>query len=420
MAELTATLRRVREGLARVPELHAPLPAVGARRRLLGAADRGLARAARACRSRSRRAWRAPSPPAARPMSRRAPRRRRSTAGRPGGRRTSRPPSWEAPEPLEVPEVPEGWSLVALQDVIHRAQYGLSVKADGDRQDRRGDAPHGEHPGRPDGRLRPQVRRPRGDRRAVVHGAAGGYPFQSHQQRRAGGQGRGVRPRPGGGLRLLPGAHPVRRAPGRQPLRLRLDQLALGEAVGADGAHRLRQPVEHQRLPAASGCRCRCRRWSSSGRSCGGSTSSSPSPPGSSGGWRRRRRRPSGRGGRSSPGPARRAGADRGGPRPRRAGMAAASSRPRRCSAAISTERLAAAGGMEARGVAAGGGPRADPGRHPPGLLGSGGDDPRRADPEGGRAPGLPALRQDLPRPAGDADRDRRRPPHRRSPRAIC
>jgi type I restriction enzyme S subunit len=27
--------------------------------------------------------------------------------------------------------VPEGWSLVALQDLIHRAQYGLSVKAEG-------------------------------------------------------------------------------------------------------------------------------------------------------------------------------------------------------------------------------------------------------------------------------------------------
>jgi len=40
---------------------------------------------------------------------------------------------WEAPEPLEVPEVPEGWSLAALRDVVHRAQYGLSVKADAKR-----------------------------------------------------------------------------------------------------------------------------------------------------------------------------------------------------------------------------------------------------------------------------------------------
>lgn len=39
---------------------------------------------------------------------------------------------WEAPEPLEAPEVPEGWDLVALQDVIRRSQYGTSDKADGD------------------------------------------------------------------------------------------------------------------------------------------------------------------------------------------------------------------------------------------------------------------------------------------------
>lgn len=38
--------------------------------------------------------------------------------------------AWEVPEPLGEPEVPEGWSLVSLQDVIRRAQYGLSVKAD--------------------------------------------------------------------------------------------------------------------------------------------------------------------------------------------------------------------------------------------------------------------------------------------------
>lgn len=39
---------------------------------------------------------------------------------------------WEAPEPLEEPETPEGWVLVALHDVVHRAQYGLSTKADAD------------------------------------------------------------------------------------------------------------------------------------------------------------------------------------------------------------------------------------------------------------------------------------------------
>jgi type I restriction enzyme S subunit len=43
-----------------------------------------------------------------------------------------RPAPWEAPEPLEPPEVPEGWCVVALQDVIRRSQYGLSVKADRD------------------------------------------------------------------------------------------------------------------------------------------------------------------------------------------------------------------------------------------------------------------------------------------------
>lgn len=39
------------------------------------------------------------------------------------------PGSWLAPDPLPVPEVPEGWSLVALQDVLHRIQYGTSVRA---------------------------------------------------------------------------------------------------------------------------------------------------------------------------------------------------------------------------------------------------------------------------------------------------
>lgn len=42
------------------------------------------------------------------------------------------PSQWEAPEPLEAPEVPEGWDLIALQDVMRRSQYGTSVKANGD------------------------------------------------------------------------------------------------------------------------------------------------------------------------------------------------------------------------------------------------------------------------------------------------
>jgi type I restriction enzyme S subunit len=53
---------------------------------------------------------------------RRAPRRPKNLA----------PTSWEAPEPLEAPEVPDGWCVLALQDLIRRAQYGLSVKADRD------------------------------------------------------------------------------------------------------------------------------------------------------------------------------------------------------------------------------------------------------------------------------------------------
>jgi type I restriction enzyme S subunit len=55
-------------------------------------------------------------------FDRRAPRRPKNLARTP----------WQAPEPLEPPEVPEGWCLVALNDVIRRAQYGLSVKADSD------------------------------------------------------------------------------------------------------------------------------------------------------------------------------------------------------------------------------------------------------------------------------------------------
>ncbi|HEX9944504.1 MAG TPA: restriction endonuclease subunit S [Thermoanaerobaculia bacterium] len=55
-------------------------------------------------------------------FDRRAPRRPKSLAST----------EWEAPAPLDVPEVPEGWSLAALQDVVHRTQYGLSVKAEED------------------------------------------------------------------------------------------------------------------------------------------------------------------------------------------------------------------------------------------------------------------------------------------------
>lgn len=44
------------------------------------------------------------------------------------------PTPWEAPEPLQVPELPAGWLMVALHDVVHRAQYGLSAKADADQR----------------------------------------------------------------------------------------------------------------------------------------------------------------------------------------------------------------------------------------------------------------------------------------------
>lgn len=39
---------------------------------------------------------------------------------------------WEIPEPLDVPEIPESWTLVALNDLVTRAQYGTSKRADGD------------------------------------------------------------------------------------------------------------------------------------------------------------------------------------------------------------------------------------------------------------------------------------------------
>lgn len=39
---------------------------------------------------------------------------------------------WEIPEPLEVPEIPETWTLVALNDLVAQFQYGTSKRADGD------------------------------------------------------------------------------------------------------------------------------------------------------------------------------------------------------------------------------------------------------------------------------------------------
>lgn len=39
---------------------------------------------------------------------------------------------WQVPEPLEIPEIPESWTLVALDDLVRRVQYGASHRADGD------------------------------------------------------------------------------------------------------------------------------------------------------------------------------------------------------------------------------------------------------------------------------------------------
>lgn len=39
---------------------------------------------------------------------------------------------WQVPEPLDVPEIPESWTLVALNDLVTKVQYGTSARADGD------------------------------------------------------------------------------------------------------------------------------------------------------------------------------------------------------------------------------------------------------------------------------------------------
>ncbi len=129
--ELLARVRRVQESLGRVPEIHRRL-----RQSVLAAAYSG----------RLTEDWRAGRPdlgpldshlPAAfaarraayeqachdaEAFDRRAPRRPKNLATT----------AWESPEPLEAPEVPEGWCVLALHDLIRRAQYGLSVKADRD------------------------------------------------------------------------------------------------------------------------------------------------------------------------------------------------------------------------------------------------------------------------------------------------
>jgi type I restriction enzyme S subunit len=115
--ELLAPVQRARESLARMPEILRRF-----RQSVLAAAYTG----------RLTEDWRAARDPLAtlapldaglaEAYGRRAPRRPKNLVSA----------RWEAPEPLEPPEIPEGWCVVALQDVIRRSQYGLSVKADRD------------------------------------------------------------------------------------------------------------------------------------------------------------------------------------------------------------------------------------------------------------------------------------------------
>ncbi len=129
--ELMAPLRRAREGFARLPEIlrrfrqSVLADAYSGRlteewRERRGAYEPLAPRLARAFAARGEAYEMARCEAEA--FDRRAPRRPKNLAAT----------EWEAPEPLEAPQVPAEWSLVALQDVIHRAQYGLSMKADGE------------------------------------------------------------------------------------------------------------------------------------------------------------------------------------------------------------------------------------------------------------------------------------------------
>lgn len=128
--ELMAPLERSQEGLARVPQILRRF-----RQAVLAAGYSG----------RLTEDWRGEQPagePFARTMERVFASRRQAWVrecreAEAFDRRAPRKPKnltkteWEAPNPLEASVVPEGWNLVALQDVIHRKQYGTSVKADG-------------------------------------------------------------------------------------------------------------------------------------------------------------------------------------------------------------------------------------------------------------------------------------------------
>ena len=129
--ELMAPLRRAREGFARLPEIlrrfrqSVLADAYSGRlteewRERRGAYEPLAPRLGRAFAARGEAYEMARCEAEA--FDRRAPRRPKNLAAT----------EWEVPEPLEAPQVPAEWSLVALQDVIHRAQYGLSMKADGE------------------------------------------------------------------------------------------------------------------------------------------------------------------------------------------------------------------------------------------------------------------------------------------------
>lgn len=45
------------------------------------------------------------------------------------------PGAWQVPEPLALPDLPEGWALAPLQDLIRTLQYGTSVRADKELKD---------------------------------------------------------------------------------------------------------------------------------------------------------------------------------------------------------------------------------------------------------------------------------------------
>jgi type I restriction enzyme, S subunit len=130
LAELLPRIRRAVEWLERIPEILRRM-----RQSLLAAA----------CEGRLTERWRerAPAVDVAAVAERvREIRQKEILAeSRRGRRRGRRPPkerpglagrAWQAPEPLEAPEVPEGWTVVALQDLLVDSQYGISKRAEAD------------------------------------------------------------------------------------------------------------------------------------------------------------------------------------------------------------------------------------------------------------------------------------------------